>query len=108
MALTDAERLRQMLGESIPEGGTDEDTLFTNEQIADFLVRGTTLEHAAYHGWVAKVADLANLANTTEGQSRLDMGKLSENAEERLKFFQAAAELGSSDRRVKIKTLRRS
>lgn len=108
MALTDAERLRQMLGESVPDGATDKDTLFSDEEIDDFLERGTSLDHSAYLGWVAKAADFANMANTQEGQTRLDLGGLSAHANERIKHFEAAAGLGSSDRSVKIRTLRRT
>jgi hypothetical protein len=88
VALTAAEELRQMLGEVIPEGGSDQDTLFTDPQIENFLTHGgNNLDLAAYHGWVAKSAALANLVDTQEGSSRRAMSKLHDNAQKQVTFF---------------------
>lgn len=81
MALTDAERLRQMLGESIPPNNSDTDTLFSEREIDDFLERvGGDLNAAAYHGWVAKAAIYANMADIQEGTSREALSDLHEAA----------------------------
>lgn len=88
MALTDAERLRQMLGESIPSGGSDEETLFSEREIDDFLLRGEgDLNKAAYHGWVAKSGIYANMADVQEGVSREALGRLFEMAQTKVDEF---------------------
>lgn len=81
MALTENEKLRQLLGERIPSDGAADDTMFSDEEIEDFLVRGhRVLEAAAYHGWEAKAAELANYTNVIEGNSSREMAELHRHA----------------------------
>lgn len=107
MALTDAERLRQKLGESVPEGGTDADTLFSDAQIADFLATTTTMEEAAYEGWIAKAAELANLVTVQEGQSKLNMSDLHQAALKQVEAFGVMAGVGAKSRSIRIGRLTR-
>lgn len=69
MATSDADRLRKLLGESIPPGGKDSDTLFTDVDIADLLARTGGVEQALPEAWAMKAAELATLVTTTEGSS---------------------------------------
>lgn len=95
MALADAVRLRDLLGESIPPGGSEDDTLFTDAQIQDFLERASdNLDLAAYYGWEVKAAALANLATTKEGQGQENLSDLSKAAELRVKHFGLRAGVG--------------
>ena len=81
MALTDAERLRQLLGERIPAGMTAEDTMFSDEEIEAFLAQGAgVVEAAAYYGWQSKAAELSNYVNVIEGNSSREMGELHRQA----------------------------
>lgn len=81
MALTDSERLRQLLGERIPPGRTAEDTMFSEEEIEAFLDKGAgVIEAAAYYGWQAKAAELSNYVNVIEGNSSREMGELHRQA----------------------------
>ena len=85
MALTDSERLRQLLGERIPPGRTAEDTMFSEEEIEEFLARGSVnetnpIEAAAYYGWQSKAAELSNYVNVIEGNSSREMGELHRQA----------------------------
>lgn len=84
MALTDSERLRQLLGERIPPGKTAEDTMFSEEEIEEFLVKGSEMtnpiEAAAYYGWQSKAAELSNYVNVIEGNSSREMGELHRQA----------------------------
>lgn len=84
MALTDAERLRQLLGERIPPGGVATDTMFTEEEIDEFLAQGSSMpnpiEAAAYYGWQSKAAETANYVNVIEGNSSREMGELHRQA----------------------------
>jgi hypothetical protein len=70
MAMTEEERLRAFLGESIPSGGSASDTLFTSDQIEDLLTRYGSPEVARREGWELKAAALATLVTTVEGSSQ--------------------------------------
>lgn len=84
MALTDSDRLRQLLGERIPPGKTPEDTMFSEEEIEEFLLKGSDMpnpiEAAAYYGWQSKAAELSNYVNVIEGNSSREMGELHRQA----------------------------
>ena len=69
MAVTDAERLRGLLGETIPSGGAASDTLFSEDQISDLLERHGSPELARREGLEMKAAKLATLVTTVEGSS---------------------------------------
>jgi hypothetical protein len=69
MAVTDAERLRALIGETIPPGGTASDTLLTEDQVTDLLDRYGTPELAQIEGWAIKAAALSTLVDTVEGSS---------------------------------------
>lgn len=69
MAVTDSERLRSYLGETIPAGGAASDTLLSEDQIEDLLTRHASPEAARGEGWIIKAAALATLVDTTEGSS---------------------------------------
>lgn len=77
---TDAERIRALLGESIPVGGTDADTAFTDDQIDDLLETQGTVHLAVAEGWRIKAANYAELVDTAEGTSKRAMSDLHKNA----------------------------
>lgn len=78
---TTQERVRRLLAEVIPTGGTDADTLFTNVAIDDLLTEnGGDVELAAAQGWREKSAMLAELVDTAEGTSKRAMSDLHKNA----------------------------
>lgn len=86
MNRTDAERVRALLGESIPTGGDDTSTMFTDEEIDDLLEQGTDknadfpLEAAAYYGWMEKMANYANMVTVNEGNALRELTELHRNA----------------------------
>jgi len=107
MAITNIDRLRQLLGENIPEGGTEDDTMFSDEQIEDFLNQGNSdIDASAYYGWKAKMAELANLVNVTEGNSSREMGEL-HKAAKRMTDMYAGFAPTSGRGRVKVGRIRR-
>src|SRR6478752_7829163 len=101
MAITDVDRLRGLLGESIPDSGSASDTLFTDEEIQDYLDQTGDLDRAAYEGWKVKAARLSNLVDTTEGNSQRKFSQLSTQAEEKVKFY-ARSSAGSTEGRVRV------
>lgn len=107
MAIPEADKLRQLLGESIPEGGQAEDTLFSAEEIAQLLTDANgDRNRAAYAGWQIKAAHFANLVNTTEGNASRAMSDLSKQALDMVKMFARSAS-GSTDGRTTLGRLRR-
>lgn len=81
MNQTPAELLRLLLGESIPAGKTDADTMFSNEEIDDFLEVGVDVRAAAYYGWVAKMGNYANLVTVNEGNAVRELTELHKAAQ---------------------------
>jgi hypothetical protein len=102
MPLTDLDRLRALLGEDIPTGGTVADTLFSNEEIQGYLdANPDNLERAAYDGWRVKAARLSNLVDTTEGNVQRKFSQLTSNAEAMVKTYQHA-QAGPTEGRTRI------
>ena len=108
MAITDQDRVRRLLGEEIPEGGTEADTLFTDATVDDFLLLGGgDLERAAYEGWRAKAARLADLVDITEGNASRAMSDAHKHALDMIRQF-ARSSSGPTEGRTRIGRIRRS
>ncbi len=91
MALTAPDKLRSLLGEDTPAGTDASETLFSDEEIQDFLDdNGGDPERAAYDGWRVKAARLSSLVDTTEGNSQRKFSQLLDNANDMVKMVQAA------------------
>lgn len=102
MALTDDERLRQLLGEQVPEGGHARDTLFSDLEIEDLLeLTDSDVERAAYEGWRVKAAKLSSLVDNTEGNIQRKFSQLLDNAETMLKVYQRSSS-GPTEGRTRI------
>lgn len=81
MPTTDVTRLRRKLGENIPAGGSDADTMFTNVEVQALLDdSGSDVTKAALEGWRAKAAEYSNLVNVSEGNSQRQMSDLHKHA----------------------------
>lgn len=107
MPLTQVQRLRQLLGETIPVGGTEDDTLFTEEEIQGFLDDNPqSIERAAYEGWRVKAAKLSNLVDTTEGNSQKKFSQLLDNALDMQKVFLRSSE-GATEGRTRVGRIKR-
>ena len=108
MALTDVNRLRDLLGEPIPDGGTEADTLFTDDRLKDFLqLANNDVERAAFEGWRAKAAQLANLVDVADGNASRKMSDLLDNAQTMVKFYQRSS-TGPTEGRTRIGRIVRS
>ncbi len=106
MALTAAEQLRQILGERIPPGGSDSDTLFSDDEIMDFLTRaGDDQSKAAFAGWLAKAAELSNLVDTAEGPAKDNLSQLHAQALKQVTLYQQLS--GGGAGRTHIGVIRR-
>lgn len=107
MAMADSDRLRLMLAETIPDDGTDEDTLFTHAEISQFLLDGNNdLERAAFEGWRAKAAKYADLVDVSEGNAARAMSDLHGHAMTMAKYYEKSRP-GSTEGRTRVGRVRR-
>jgi hypothetical protein len=106
VALTDGQKLRQLLGETIPTDGDESDTLFSNEEIEEFLAAQENIERSAYEGWRVKAAKLSNLVDTTEGNSQKKFSQALSNALDMVKIY-AKSSSGSTEGRTRIGRIKR-
>jgi hypothetical protein len=107
MALSPAEKLRQLLGETTEVDGDPADTLFTDEEIAGLLDEADgNIERAAYEGWRAKAAKFANLVDVTEGNAARSMSDLHDHAVKMMSTY-ARASAGPTEGRTRIGRIRR-
>lgn len=102
------EELREMLAETIPPGGTDADTNFTDAQIDRLLTRSVSIYTAASKGWERKADLLLTKNNGLESYS-IGMEKYTfTSLEAALKFCQSRAEYysklaGAGSRVIKVR-----
>lgn len=79
--------VREMLGESIPQGGTEADTMFPDARVTAWIEGSTLPEGAALSGWRAKAAHFANLVNVTDGAASREMSDLLDHALAMIKLY---------------------
>lgn len=105
--LEESDRLRQLLGEEIPDGSDAGDTLFKDSEIEDFLERaGGNAERAAYEGWRVKAAKLSSLVDNTEGNVQRKFSQLLTNANIMIKVYAKASD-GPTEGRTRVGRIRR-
>ena len=80
-------RLRIKLGEMIPEGGTADDTLFSDAVLVTIVDSTSSFDEAVLEGWEAKKAQLANLVDVTDGAASRAMSDLFQNANEMVDIY---------------------
>lgn len=101
-------QLRKLLGEEIPEGGTPEDSIFSDDDLQLLIdANPGNLERAAYDGWRTKAAHFANLVDVTDGNASRAMSDLMDNADKMVKIF-ARSSLGPTEGRTRIGRIRRT
>lgn len=80
--------IRSLLGERIPSGGSEADTLFSADEILAFWTLGEeNVLKTVYQGWLAKAAELSNLVDTAEGNYSRKFGQLLEHAQAMVKYY---------------------
>lgn len=81
MNRTNAQQVRSLIGESLPLSGLASDTMFSDDEVLDFLELGSgDVEAAAYYGWREKAANYANLVNVNEGNAARELSDLHRQA----------------------------
>lgn len=84
MALTDIDYLRYLLEDRIPDGGTDQDTFFTNSDLTDILSRNSKHIYAsAASGWIIRAADYHRYLDTGDKK----ISQIWEHAHKMAKYY---------------------
>lgn len=94
MAVTpeDITRLRLLLDEKIPEGGTETDTKFLDSDIVALLENnGENWNLASAEGWTMKMAMFARLVDMDESGATRKLSQKFRQARDMVRFFSAAA-----------------
>jgi len=93
-------KLRKLLDERIPEGGSDADTRFTDAEVDELLSEAANIYAAAAIGWMRKAAmfqrEAGQIQSYTVGQERYDLAKASELLEYALKMAETYSRLAAS------------
>lgn len=88
------EKLRRKTGESIPEGGSDSDTMVTDEVLNLIIRESPTINHAIVEIWENKLAEWAALVDVTDGAASRRMGQLREAGENQIKYYRGLIAAG--------------
>lgn len=99
--------LRLLLGESIPDGGVEGDTLFTDAQLEVILLASPNVERAAYDGWRAKAGMMANLVSVTDGAASREFSDLLTNATKMVALYLRSSQ-GPTEGRARVGRIVRS
>jgi hypothetical protein len=78
--VTEEQLLRALLGEDIPVGGDETDTLFTDAEIAGMVQTYGSADEARAQGWEIKAARLSHLVDITEGSTSRSLSKAFDHA----------------------------
>lgn len=93
-------KLRKLLDERIPEGGSDTDTRFSDTDLDELLVEATNIYEAAATGWTMKAAmfqrELGQIESYSVGQERYDMRKLQDMVDYALKMAETYSRMVTS------------
>jgi hypothetical protein len=100
----DIARLRRLIGEKIPDGGSEVDTLFV--ELSDIIDAAPDMDRAALDGWREKAAALSNLVDTTEGNSQKKFSQLLDNALDMQKTWSRSS-TGPTEGRARVGRIRR-
>lgn len=83
-----ADLVRLQCGESIPPGGTDADTMFTDQQIQTFLdTNNNSVNSATANAWRVKAANFAAQVDIVEGNSQRKMSQAYQQAQSQSHYW---------------------
>ena len=93
-------KLRKLLDERIPEGGSDADARFSDADIDELLIDATNIYEAAAAGWTLKAAmfqrEAGQIQSYSVGQERYEMSNLKDLMEYALKMAETYSRMAAS------------
>lgn len=97
MATAAEEYLRQLIGETIPPAGSEDDTFFTDEEITALLERNfDVVQAAAAEGWAIKAADYVQFVDVEESGSVRRMSQLYRQAYQMATYYAQKADAANA------------
>jgi hypothetical protein len=103
--MTNADFVRLLTGERIPEGGSEADTFFTNAEVADLLAASLdNVQMAASLGWRAKAAEFAKYIDIDESGSTRKMSQMYRQAVLQADHFEKIAGEGADTRQDALRS----
>ncbi|MGE7672975.1 hypothetical protein ACQKMV_05225 [Lysinibacillus sp. NPDC094403] len=83
------ERLRKMINDRIPKGGTDKETTFSNAELDDMLRESESIYYAASEGWTIKAGLLeGDIEGYSAGNEKYELTKLQDRLAHALRMAQ--------------------
>lgn len=83
------ERLRKMINDKIPQGGTDKDAVFSNAELDDILQESESIYYAASEGWTIKAGLLeGDIEGYSAGNEKYELTKLQDRLAHALRMAQ--------------------
>lgn len=71
------DRLRILINDVIPDGGTDDGATFSDDELNDMIKESSNVYYAAYEGWTIKAGMLeGDIESYTAGNEKYDMTSL--------------------------------
>jgi hypothetical protein len=93
-------KLRKLLDERIPEGGSDADARFSDADIDELLIEAANIYEAAAAGWTLKAAmfqrEAGQIQSYSVGQERYEMSNLKDLMEYALKMAETYSRMAAS------------
>jgi len=93
-------KLRKLLDERIPEGGSDTDTRFSDADIDELLIDATNIYEAAAAGWTLKATmfqrEAGQIQSYSVGQERYEMSNPKDLMEYALKMAETYSRMAAS------------
>ncbi|MCL1701619.1 hypothetical protein [Lysinibacillus sp. Bpr_S20] len=88
------ERLRKMINDRIPTGGTDKDAVFLNAELDDILRESESIYYAASEGWTIKAGLLeGDIEGYSAGNEKYELTKLQDRLSHALRMAQKYKDL---------------
>ena len=92
--------LRELIDEVIPEGGTEKDTRFSDDQLKKILSESRNIYATAAIGWTRKAAmfqrEMGQIKSYSVGQERYEMSNLKDLMEYALKMAETYSRMAAS------------
>lgn len=109
MTMSLVDQVRMNAGETIPQGGSASDTLFSDQQILDMLeLNNNLVNKTTAMVWRAKAAQFAGLVDVQEGNSSRKMSAMVIQAQSQAKYWAAQPEVIPAQGGTRVGVNRRS
>lgn len=89
-------RLRRLVGDRIPQGGTDQDTFWSDTELGEIYDEKKTYEAAAYECWREKAGEYARLIDISDSGVDRKLSQKHTNANRMVETYRKAIADGAT------------